>query len=134
MPRKIFLNLPVKNLDRTMQFWRALGFSFNPQFTDEKAACMIFSEEAYAMLLSEPFFKTFTKREVCDTRTHVEGLFAFSCESRAEVDAIMRKALAAGGTEPGKPQDHGFMYQRGFDDLDHHHWEVLWMDPGHIKK
>lgn len=94
---------------------------------------MIISQEAYAMLLSEPFFKTFTKKELCNTTTHIEGIFALSCESRAEVDAIMEKALAAGRKEPGKAQDHGFMYQRGFEDLDHHDWEVLWMDPSHIK-
>jgi predicted lactoylglutathione lyase len=81
------------------------------------------------MLLLEPFFKTFTKKEICNAATHVEAAFALSCGSRAEVDAMVEKALAAGGTEPSGPQDHGFMYQRGFDDLDHHHWEVLWMDP-----
>jgi predicted lactoylglutathione lyase len=134
MSRKLFLNLPVKDLERTKAFWRSLGFSFNPQFTDEKAACLVFSEDGYAMLLVEEFFKTFTKREICDTRTSCEGAFALSCESRAEVDAILEKALAAGGTEPGKPMDYGFMYQRGFEDLDHHHWEILWMDPGHIQK
>jgi hypothetical protein len=131
--RKLFLNLPVKDLERTKAFWTSLGFTFNKQFTDDNGACMVFSEEAYAMLLAEPFFKTFTQRDLCNTRTHCEGLFALSCESRAEVDALVEKALAAGGSEPGKPMDHGFMYQRGFDDLDHHHWEVLWMDPKHIQ-
>lgn len=132
MSRAIFVNLSVKDLEKSIGFWKALGFSFNAQFTDDKAACLIFSEQGYAMLLTEPFFKTFTARELCNTRTHCEGIFALSCESRAEVDALMQKALASGGSEPTKPQDHGFMYQRGFDDLDHHHWEVFWMDPKHL--
>jgi uncharacterized protein len=131
MSRMIFVNLPVKDLEGTKKFWLKLGFRFNPQFTDDKAACLIFSDMGYAMLLTEPFFKTFTGREICDTRSHCEGIFALSCESREEVDALMVKALANGGTEPTKPQDLGFMYQRGFDDLDHHHWEVFWMDPKH---
>lgn len=132
--RKIFVNLPVKDLERTKAFWTSLGFSFNQQFTDEKAACLVFSEDGYAMLLVEPFFKTFTHRQICDTRTHCEAAFALSCESRAEVDELVARAIAAGGSEPDKPQDHGFMYQRSFEDLDHHHWEILWMDPGHIQK
>lgn len=134
MSRKFFLNIPVKDLERTKTFWRSLGFPFNAQFTDENAACMVFSEEAYAMLLAEPFFRTFTRREICDTQTHVESLFALSCESRAEVDELLAKALAAGGKEPYGPRDYGFMFQRGFDDLDGHHWEILWMDPAHVQK
>jgi uncharacterized protein len=114
-------------------FWKGLGFAFNDQFTDDKAACLVIGDGAYAMLLTEPFFKTFTKKEVCDATTHVEGLFAFSCASRAEVDATVDKALASGGGDPGKAQDHGFMYQRSFYDPDHHHWEVLWMDPSHVQ-
>ena len=133
MSRMIFVNLPVKDLEKTITFWKALGFSFNAQFTDAQAACLVFSENGYAMLLTEPFFKTFTEREICDARTHCEGLFALSCESRDEVDALMQRALSNGGTEPTKPKDHGFMYQRGFDDLDHHHWEVFWMDPKHVQ-
>lgn len=129
MARKLFVNLSVKNLDRTKQFFSALGFTFNAKFTDEKAACMVISEEAFAMLLVEPFFKTFHKKEICETATHAEGLFALSCESRAEVDAMVEKALAAGGKEPVPPQDHGFMYGRSFEDLDGHHWELIWMDP-----
>lgn len=133
MSRQIFVNLPTNDLEKAKQFWTSLGFNFNPQFTDDKAACLIFSESGFAMLLAEPFFKTFTAREICDTRTHCEGLFALSCESRAEVDALMDKALKNGGTEPTKAQDYGFMYQRGFDDLDHHHWEVFYMDPTHVQ-
>ncbi len=104
MSHKLFVSLPIKNLDRTMAFFKALGFTFNPKFTDsEKAACMLIGEHAYAMLLVEPFFKTFTKKEICDTATHVEGAFGLSCESRAEVDAMVAKVLAGGGKEAGPP-------------------------------
>ena len=128
-PRKIFLNLAVRDLARSMEFFRSLGFEFNMKFTDDKAACMIVSEEAYVMLLSEPFFRTFTKREICDTASHTEGLFALSCDSRAEVDEMVGKAIAAGGTHAMGATDHGFMYGWSFYDLDGHHWEVFWMDP-----
>ena len=127
--RKLFVNLPVRDLKRSMQFFAALGFEFNPRFTDEKAACMILSEEAAVMLLVEPFFRTFTTREVCDTTSHTEALLSFSCASRAEVDDIVKRAVAAGGKEVNSPQDHGFMYDWSFSDLDGHGWGVLWMDP-----
>ena len=127
--RKLFVNLAVRDLKKSMDFFTKLGFAFNPKFTDDKAACMIVSEEAYFMLLGEPFFKTFTKRDVCDTSRHTEGLFALSCDSRAEVDEMVKKAVAAGGKHAMEPQDHGFMYGWSFYDLDDHHWEVLWMDP-----
>jgi uncharacterized protein len=127
--RKIFLNLAVRDLARSMEFFRSLGFEFNMKFTDDKAACMIVSEKAYVMLLSEPFFRTFTKREICDTASHTEGLFALSCDSRAEVDEMVGKAISAGGTHAMDPTDHGFMYGWSFYDLDGHHWEVFWMDP-----
>ena len=127
--RKLFVNLPVRDLKASMEFFSKLGFEFNPRFTDEKAACMIISEEAYAMLLTEPFFKSFIRRELCDTTRYTEGLFALSCGSRAEVDEMVRKAIAGGGKHAGDPQDHGFMYGWSFYDPDGHHWEVLWMDP-----
>src|SRR5690606_11855364 len=114
-------------------FFKGLGFSFNPQFSDEKAACMIVSEEAFVMLLSEPFFQTFTKKDICDTRTHTEGMFALSCESREEVEELVHKAVAAGGSHAVAPQDLGFMFNWSFYDLDGHHWEVLWMDPAAIQ-
>jgi predicted lactoylglutathione lyase len=133
MTRKIFVNLPVRNLDRSKEFFSTLGFNFNAQFTDEKAACMVISDEAYVMLLSEPFFKTFTKREQCDTARATEALMALSCASRAEVDEIVRKAIDAGGRHAMDPIDHGFMYGWSFYDLDGHHWEVLWMDPNAIQ-
>jgi len=131
--RKIFLNLPVRDLQRSMEFFSKLGFEFNPQFTDDNAACMIISGEAFVMLLAEPFFKTFTARAVCDTSSHTEGICALSCSSRAEVDELVRKALGGGGRPAKEPQDHGFMYGWSFYDLDGHHWEVVWMDPKHVQ-
>jgi uncharacterized protein len=133
-PRKLFVNLPVRDLKKSMEFFAALGFTFNPQFTDDKAACMVFSEDAYAMLLHEPFFKTFTKRPIVDARQQTEGIFALSCDSRADVDDLMKKALEAGAAPAMPGQDHGFMYMNSFYDLDGHHWEVLWMDPGYVQK
>jgi predicted lactoylglutathione lyase len=131
-PRKVFINLPVRDLKKTMDFFGSLGFTFNPQFTDENAACMVISDEAFVMLLREPFFKTFTTREICEGH-RTEGIFALSCSSRAEVDDLMKKAMAAGATHAMDPQDHGFMYSRSFYDIDGHHWEVIWMDPATIQ-
>jgi uncharacterized protein len=129
MSRKIFVNLPVRDLQKSMAFFAKLGFEFNPRFTDEKAACMVLSSEGYVMLLSEPFFRTFTRREVADTSKHTEVLLALSCSSRAEVDDLVKRAVASGGQHAMEPQDHGFMYAWSFYDPDGHHWEVLWMDP-----
>jgi predicted lactoylglutathione lyase len=129
MARKIFVNLAVRDLEKSKEFFSALGFGFNAQFTDDKAACMIISDEAFVMLLAEPFFQGFTKRELCDTSRANEALLALSCESRAEVDQIVRKAIDAGGSHAMDPMDQGFMYGWSFYDLDGHHWEVLWMDP-----
>jgi uncharacterized protein len=131
--RKLFVNLPVRDLKRSMQLFAALGFEFNPRFTDEKAACMILSEEAYVMLLVEPFFRTFTSRDVCDTASHAEALLSFSCASRAEVDEIVKRAVAAGGKAVNSPQDHGFMYDWSFSDVDGHGWGVFWMDPAAVQ-
>lgn len=127
--RQVFVNLAVQDLQRSMEFFRTLGFAFNPQFTDENAACMIVNDGAFVMLLTERYFKTFTKKALCDTDSHAEGLFALSCGSRAEVDEMVRKAVAAGGKHAMDPADHGFMYGWSFHDLDGHHWEVFWMDP-----
>lgn len=129
MTRKIFVNLPVADLKRSMDFFAQLGFAFNLKFTDEKGACMIISDKAFVMLLTKPFFKTFTKNEICDTSAHTECMFALSCESRDEVDELVKKAVAAGGKHAMEPVDHGFMYGWSFYDLDGHHWEVGWMDP-----
>jgi uncharacterized protein len=127
--RKIFVNLAVRDLQKSMAFFSTLGFTFNPKFTDDNAACMIISEEAYVMLLTEPFFKGFTKQEICDTSRQTEALVALSCRSRAEVDDLVTRAIAAGGRHAMDPQDHGFMYGSSFYDVDGHHWEVFWMDP-----
>ena len=127
--RQIYVNLAVRDVKKSMDFFTQLGFQFNPKFTDEKAACLIVNDDAYVMLLGEPFFKTFTKRELCDTSRQTEGLFALSCESRAAVDDMVKKAIAAGGKHAMDQQDHGFMYGWSFYDLDGHHWEVMWMDP-----
>ena len=131
--RKIFVNLPVADLKQSMRFFSRLGFEFNRQFTDDKAACMVVSDEAFVMLLAEPFFRTFTARQPCDTRTHTEAICALSCQSRAEVDELVQRALAGGGARAKDPIDHGFMYGWSFYDLDGHHWEVLWMDPAHVQ-
>jgi hypothetical protein len=129
MSHKLFVSLPIKNLERSVTFFKALGFSFNPKLTGEKAACLLIGEHAYAMLVVESFFRTFTKKEICDTATHVEGAYGISVESRAEADTMWTKAIAGGGKDGGPPEDHGFMYSRSFEDLDGHHWEVVWMDP-----
>jgi uncharacterized protein len=127
--RKLFVNLAVRDLKKSKEFFSSLGFTFNPKFTDDKAACMVVSDDAYVMLLTEPFFRGFTKREPCDTATHTEGLFALSSQSRSDVDDLVKKAIAAGGRHAMDPTDHGFMYGWSFYDLDGHHWEVFWMDP-----
>ena len=126
--RQIYVNLAVNDLKRSMDFFAKLGFSFNQQFTDEKAACMIVNDEAYVMLLSKPFFQTFTKKVLCDTAKQTEALLALSCDSRAEVDEMVRRAVASGGSHAMESQDHGFMYGWSFYDPDGHHWEVLHMD------
>ncbi|MEO8799666.1 MAG: VOC family protein [Polyangiaceae bacterium] len=130
--RKVFINLPVRDLAKAKEFFGALGFGFNPQFTDDKAACMVLSAEGFVMLLGQPFFKSFTKKAIADARTQTEVMIALSCDSREEVDALVKKALAAGGTPAGEPQDHGFMVSDAFYDLDGHHWEAVWMDPTHL--
>ncbi|HBH88194.1 MAG TPA: glyoxalase/bleomycin resistance/extradiol dioxygenase family protein [Syntrophaceae bacterium] len=129
MTTKIFVNLPVKNLDKSMEFFVKLGFKFNPQFTDENAACLIVSEDIFAMLLIEKFFKTFTPKEICDATKYTEVLVALSMGSRKDVDEMVRKAVAAGGTTYSEPQDRGFMYLHGFQDPDNHIWEIFYMDP-----
>lgn len=129
MARKIFVNLPIKDMKRSQAFFRALGFDFNPQFTNEQGACMVVSEDIFVMLLVEPFFQGFTKKPIADAKKTTEVLTCLSCDSRDEVDALVKKALAAGGTAPNAAQDHGFMYSHGFEDPDGHVWELVWMDP-----
>ena len=127
--RLIFPNVPVRDLQKSIAFFKALGFEFNSQFTDEKGACMIVSDKAMVMLLTEPFFKGFTKNAIADTATHTECFLAISCDSRDAVNAMVEAAVANGGRHAMPAQDHGFMYGWSFYDLDGHHWEPLWMDP-----
>jgi len=129
----IFVNVSVKDLKKSMEFFSKLGFEFNQQFTDEKAACMIVNPQACVMLLTEPFFKGFVTKQPCDTGTHTEAAIAISCSSRAEVDEIVNQAIAGCGKHALKPQDHGFMYGWSFYDLDGHLWEPCWMDPKTIQ-
>lgn len=132
MSRQIFVNLPVKDLNKAIAFFTQLGFTFNPQFTDDTATCMIISESIFAMLLTEAKFKTFTPKAICDATKSTEVLICLSCESRADVDDMVRKAVAAGGTTYNEPQDHGFMYAHGFQDLDGHIWELIYMEPSAV--
>lgn len=132
MATKIFVNLPVKDLAKSKTFFSQLGYNFNPQFTDEKAACMIISADIYAMLLTEPFFKTFTPKEIADATKTTECLVCLSAESREAVDELISKAEAAGGTIYKQANDHGFMYSHGFHDIDGHMWEIMWMDPAAV--
>jgi uncharacterized protein len=133
MARQLFINLPVEDLDRTKAFYAALGFSFNPQFSNEKAACMIISDTNYAMLLSKAFFATFTPKPIADAHACTEALIALSLESREAVDAMLAAALAHGGREPRPMQDLGFMMSRAFEDPDGHIWEPFYMDPGAVE-
>jgi hypothetical protein len=128
MSRKIFVNLPIKDMKRSRAFFESLGFEFNPQFTNDQGACMVIGPDNYVMLLVEPFFQSFTGKPIADANKTTEVLVCLSAESRAEVDELVRKARAAGGAVPRAPQDHGFMYGHGFEDLDGHIWEVMYMD------
>jgi predicted lactoylglutathione lyase len=130
---KIFLNLPAKDLNKTIEFFTKLGFKFNPQFTDENATCMIVGEDIFVMLLVEKFFKTFTEKEICDTSKNIEVIVALSVEGREKVDQMINKAIEAGGRESREPQDHGWMYGRSFEDINGHIWEIIYMDKNALK-
>ena len=134
MATKIFVNLPVKDLTRSMAFFSNLGYTFDSRFTDETAACLVISNDIYAMLLTEAKFLEFTPKPLCDATKSTEVLICLSCNSRAEVDDRVRKAVAAGGATYNEPQDHGFMYAHGFQDLDGHIWELVYMELGAIKE
>ncbi|MEG4092634.1 VOC family protein [Microcoleus sp. Pol12B4] len=134
MATKIFVNLPVKNLDRSVEFFTKLGFSFNAQFTDETATCMVVSEDIFVMLLTEAKFKEFTPNAICDATKSTEVLVCLSSESREEVDKMIGKAVAAGGTTYNEPKDYGFMYGHGFQDLDGHIWETVFMEPSAVNQ
>ncbi|MBA3245565.1 MAG: VOC family protein [Actinobacteria bacterium] len=125
----IFVNLAVEDLDRSVDFFTKLGFSFNPQFTDEHATCMIVSDQAFVMLLVKSRFKDFTKKDLVDATAQTEAILALSAESREQVDELADKALEAGGTAANEPMEMDFMYGRSFNDPDGHLWELVWMDP-----
>lgn len=132
--RKIFVNLPVRDLGKSIEFFTRLGFSFDPQFTDDQATCMIVSDEAFVMLLTEDRFKDFITKKICDTSTQTEALFALEVDSREQVDALVATALDAGGAKANDPMDEGFMYGWSFQDLDGHLWEVFWMDESALNR
>jgi uncharacterized protein len=134
MTTQIFVNLPVKDLSKSIAFFSKLGYTFDPKFTDANATCMIVGENIFVMLLVEKFFKSFIDKEICDATKSTEALMGLSVESRAKVDELVSKAVAAGGTAHRKPQDHGFMYGHGYEDLDGHIWDLFYMEPGATPK
>ncbi|HEY0046512.1 MAG TPA: VOC family protein [Flavobacterium sp.] len=132
MEPKIFINLPVKDLPKSIEFFTALGYSFNQQFTDETATCMIISDHIFVMLLIEKRFADFTNREIADAKKSTEVILCLSAESREKVDELVSKAIAAGGSAPMPKQEYPFMYGHGFEDLDGHLWEVAWMNENYV--
>ncbi|MER7465089.1 VOC family protein [Streptomyces sp. NPDC097981] len=133
MPTMIFVNLPVKDIEAAKAFWGKLGYSFNPQFSDDRTGCLVISDTIFAMLMTEDRFKDFATKEVADATKSTEVMLALSAESREKVDEVVGAALAAGGTEPRPAQDLGFMYGRAFEDLEGHVWEYVWMDPAAVQ-
>ena len=133
MINKIFVNLPIKDLKRSMSFFSELGFTFNKQFTDENAACLVINDDIYAMLLTEKFYQTFIRKEIADSTKVSEVIVALNCESRGEVDVLVEKALKAGAKEYREPEVYEWMYGRSFEDLDGHLWELGYMDPAHVE-
>ncbi|POX55242.1 glyoxalase [Streptomyces sp. Ru71] len=129
----IFVNLPVNDLEASKKFFTDLGYTINPQFSDDNAASVVISDTIVAMLLTKPFYATFTDKEIADATKTSEVLVCLSAESREKVDELVDRALSLGGTATGKTQDMGFMYGRAFDDLDGHTWEVVWMDPAAVQ-
>ncbi|HOI29618.1 MAG TPA: VOC family protein [Melioribacteraceae bacterium] len=134
MAQKIFVNLPVKDINRSIEFFSKLGYSFNPKFTDQNATCMIVSDDIYVMLLTEKFFRTFTNKEISDAKKSTEVLISLTAENKEAVNQFMARALDAGGKEPREAQDHGWMYGRSFEDLDGHIWEIFYMDESALDK
>jgi uncharacterized protein len=129
MHRQIFVNLAVGNLERSKAFFSALGFRFDPQFTNDQAACLVLGQNLHAMLLVRDLFRSFTRKTLCDPGESTEVFVGLSCDSRDEVDALVARAIAAGGNAPRAPQDYGFMYGHGFEDIDGHIWELIYMSP-----
>ena len=134
MSRMMFVNLPVRDLKQTVGFWTGLGFTFNPQFTDDSSTCMVISDHACVMLLTDELFSTFTTRPVADATAHTEAILALSAESREEVDRLVDTAVTTGGSAANATQDEGYMYGRSFHDPDGHLWEVLYMDPAALEE
>ncbi|HEX3100062.1 MAG TPA: VOC family protein [Patescibacteria group bacterium] len=135
MKTSIFVNIAVRDLEKSKAFFEKLGFTFNPQFTDDTAASMVINDSIYFMLLTENKFQSFIKdRAISDTHLVTEALYSLSVDSREEVDAFLDKVMVAGGSNFREPEDYGFMYARSFTDLDGHIWEVFWMDPAHVQK
>ena len=132
MPTKTFVNLPVRNLNKSVEFFTKLGYKFNPQFTDETATCMIVAGDIFVMLLTHAKFQEFTPKPICDATKSTEVLVCLSCDSKEAVDDLVKKALAAGGKTHAEPKDYGFMYQHGYMDLDGHIWELIHMDPAAV--
>ena len=130
---QIFINLPVKDLNKSIEFFSKMGYTFNKQFTSETATCMIISETIFVMLLVENFFQSFTSKKIIDTGSNIETIIALSASSKEKVNELVDKAISAGATLPREPQDHGFMFTRTFEDIDGHVWEIFWMDPNHIQ-
>jgi len=128
MSKQVFINLPVADLPKSMAFFKALGFSHNPQFTDDTAACIVISETIFVMLLTHSKFRDFTPKSICDTTKSAEVLLCLSCDSRSQVEDLVAKAVAAGGSIYANPKDYGFMYQHSFADPDGHQWELIHMN------
>ena len=133
MKKQIFVNLPDKDLKKSIEFFTKVGYTFNQQFTDENATCMIISDEIYVMLLVEKFFQTFTTKQIADAKKQTESIICLSMDSRSDVDEIVKKGVDAGATAT-KTQDHGWMYEKGFEDLDGHLWEFAYMDTAALEK
>ncbi|MEU1401239.1 VOC family protein [Streptomyces sp. NPDC005728] len=129
----IFVNLATDDVEASKKFFTALGYTINPQFSTDDCTCVVISDTIIAMLLSKQHYATFTKKEIADSTKSSEVLLCLSAESRAKVDELVDRAIAAGGSASGETQDHGFMYGRAFDDLDGHTWEVMWMDPAAVQ-
>jgi len=129
MNTKIFVNLPVADLPRSLAFFKALGYAHNPQFSDQSGACIVINEHIHVMLLTLPKFREFTSKDICDSAKSIEVINCLSCESRGQVEDLVRKAVAAGGSIYTEPKDLGFMYLHSFADPDGHCWELFYMDP-----
>jgi uncharacterized protein len=132
MAKNVFINLPVKSLEKSTDFFKSLGFNFNHRFTDDKATCIVVSDNVFVVLLMESYFKTFTRKELCDSTKATEVLIALDTDSRDEVKQIISKAHSLGGNIYSEPQDHGWMYQHSFADLDGHQWELVYMDESQL--